>query len=258
MEAADPTARPDAADPSARRVVFTRGGVLRGGRDSLPLLLGMVPFGLLIGVLADAKGLSFVENLLMSTFVFAGAAQLLVLELWEDPAPLGAAIVAAFVVNVRMAPMGAALAPWLDRLRGWRLWGTLATLVDHSFALAVQEQRRGGRDAGYLLGVGLTIWVAWVVTTAMGHLAGSAVRLPPGHPLFFASVAAFLSILVGLWRGPRLDLGPWLVAGLMALAAQRAGLPVPLPLLIGSFGGAALGAWVELRGQRGRRAGAPR
>jgi 4-azaleucine resistance transporter AzlC len=231
------------------RVTFTAAGVRRGVRASMPLWLGMVPFGLVIGVLADAKGLSFLETVLMSAVVYAGAAQLLVLELWADPAPVLAAMVAAFVVNIRMAPMGAALAPWLDRLRGVRLWGTLATLVDHSFAMGVQEQRAGGRDAGYLLGIGLGLWVAWVVTTAVGHLAGSVVRVPPGHPLYFASVAAFLSIMVGLWRGPRVDLGPWVVAGLVALAAHRTGLPVPLPLLMGSFAGAAVGAWIELRGR---------
>ena len=89
-----------------------------------------------------------------------------------------------------------------------------------------------------------------MLTTAIGHLAGSLVRVPPGHPLFFASVAAFISILVGLWRGPKVDLAPWIVAGLVALAAHRAGLPVPVPLLLGSFAGAALGAWIELRGKR--------
>jgi hypothetical protein len=46
------------------------------------------------------------------------------------------------------------------------------------------------------------------------------------------------------------DLAPWIVAGLVALAAHRAGLPVPIPLLLGSFAGAALGAWIELRGTR--------
>jgi len=35
----------------------------------------------------------------------------------------------------------------------------------------------------------------------------------------------------------------------VALAAHRAALPVPLPLLLGSFAGAALGAWVDLRGR---------
>jgi 4-azaleucine resistance transporter AzlC len=240
-------AAPGSAPPSGR-VVFTRRGVLRGARKSLPLLIGMLPFGLVIGVLSAAKGLSFAETMAMSGFVFAGAAQLVVLELWDDPAPILAVTVATLVVNIRMAPMGAALAPWLDRLRGWKLWGTLATLVDHSFALAIAEQRAGGRDAGFLLGVGLCIWAGWVVTVAAGHLGGGMVRVPPGHPLFFAAIAAFLSILVPLWRGVRVDLLPWVVAGLVALAAHRAALPVPLPLLLGTFAGAGLGAWIELRG----------
>lgn len=231
------------------RIVFTRAGVWRGGRDSLPLWIGMVPFGLVIGVLADAKGLTFAEAVLMAAIVFAGAAQLLALDLWTDPAPILAATIAAFVVNIRMAPMGAAMAPWLDKLRGWKLWGTLATLVDHSFALGVADQRAGGRDAGYLLGVGLGLWVSWVIMVGIGHAVGSAVRVPPGHPLFFASIAAFLSILVPLWRGPRVDLAPWVVAGLVAIAVHRTGLPVPLPLLAGTFAGAALGAWIELRGK---------
>ncbi|WP_372624005.1 AzlC family ABC transporter permease [Falsiroseomonas sp.] len=238
---------------AARRVVFTRHGVARGARDSLPLWIGMMPFGLVIGVLADAKGLSFAETVLMSAIVYAGAAQLVALELWSDPVPIGAVVIATLVVNSRMAPMGAALAGWLDRLRGIRLWGTLWTMVDHSFALSIQEQRRGGRDAGYLLGIGAALWVAWVLTTAAGYLASSAVRLPAGHPLYFASVAAFLSILVGLWRGVRVDLLPWLLAGVVALAAHRAGLPVPLPLLAGTFAGATLGAWREMRGRKGSR-----
>ena len=231
------------------RVVFTRHGVRRGAWTAAPLVLGMLPFGLVIGVLSAAKGLSFAETVLMSGIVFAGSAQLVVLELWTDPAPVLAAIVATFVVNVRMAPMGAALANWLDRLRGIRLWGTLATLVDHSFALAVADQRAGGRDAGFLLGVGLCMWVGWVSTVALAHLFGGLVRVPPGHPLFFAAIAAFLSILVPLWRGPRLDLLPWAVAGLVAVAAHRLGLPVPLPLLLGSFAGAGLGAWQDFRGR---------
>lgn len=250
----------DGEEQRGARVIFSRAGIRRGARESLPLWIGMVPFGLVIGVLGEAKGLSLLETTLMSAMVYAGAAQLLALDLWTDPAPILAATIAALVVNIRMAPMGAALAPWLDRLRGIRLWGTLATLVDHSFALAVQDQRRGGRDAGYLLGIGLGLWAAWVVTTIIGHLAGSAVRVPPGHPLYFASLAAFISIQVGLWRGPRVDLAPWAVAGLVALAVHRAGLPAPLPLLCGSFAGAALGAWIELRGRslppgRGAKAG---
>ena len=76
---------------------------------------------------------------------------------------------------------------------------------------------------------------------------GSTVRLPPGHPLYFAAIATFVAILVPLWRGVRRDFWPWLLAGALAVLAWEAGLGPPWPLLIGAFAGAALGAWLELR-----------
>jgi 4-azaleucine resistance transporter AzlC len=232
-------------------VVFTAAGMRRGAIRVLPLQIGMLPFGIVIGVLADAKGLSLLEVMLMSGLVFAGAAQLLALELWTEPVSVLGAAVAALVVNIRMAPMGAALAPWLDRLRGWRLWGTLATLVDHSFALAVAEQRAGARDAGFLLGAGLCLWLGWVGFVAAGHVLGATVQMPAGHPLYFAAPACFVSMLVALWRGARTDLLPWVLAGGAAALAHRAGLPAPVPLLLGTFLGAGAAAWRDMRQQRG-------
>lgn len=229
------------------RVVFTRLGVQRGALVTLPLLIGLVPFGLVTGVMSQAKGLSLLEALVMSALVFAGAAQLLALELWAQPVPLVAVTFAVFVVNLRLAPMGAALAFWLDSLRGWKLWGTLALLVDHSFALSIAEHRGGGKDAGFLLGVGVACWLCWVIATGVGHVFGAAFSLPPGHWLFFAGPASFCSILVPLWGGVRRDLAPWVLAGVLALVTYKLGLPAPLPLLVGALSGAALGAALERR-----------
>ncbi|MDW8399433.1 MAG: AzlC family ABC transporter permease [Acetobacteraceae bacterium] len=233
-------------------VVFTRAGMARGAARGLPLVPIMIPFGLVVGMVAAAKGLSFAELVLMSMLVFAGASQLLALELWDAASPALGAAVAAFVVNIRMAPMGAALAPWLDRLRGWRVWGSLATLVDHTFAFSVAEMRRGGRDAGFLLGMGLLFWAFWVAFCAAGHVFAGLVSLPRDHPVFFGAVACFVSILVALWRSPGRDLPPWLLAAALAVLAARLGLPAPLPLLFGALAGAALGAWQD--GRRERRA----
>lgn len=230
---------------------FTALGVAQGARATLPLLIGMAPFGLVVGLLSAGKGLYFIETMLMSGIVFAGAAQLLSLEIWTDPAPILAATLAAGVVNLRMAPMGAALAPWLDRLRGIKLWGTLAVMVDHAFALSMANMRGGGRDAGFLLGTCVGLWVGWMAAVALGFGLAGVIALPPGHPLLFAGPAAFAGLLVPLFRGVRQDLAPFVSAGLLAVAAQRAGLPTPLPLLVGALAGAALGAWLELRRARG-------
>jgi predicted branched-subunit amino acid permease len=229
-----------------RRGAFTAAGMRRGARAAMAIALGLAPFGLVVGVAADARGLSLLETLLMSGLVFAGTSQLVALEVWSDPAPVLAAGLAALVINLRMAPMGAALAPVLDRTHGWRLWGTLALLVDNSFALAIADLRAGRRDAGFLLGASLAMWANWMAACALGHSLAALVRLPAGHPVFFASLAALLAILVPIWRG-RGDLLPWGVAGLVALAAQAAGLGPPWPVLAGALAGAAAGAARDLR-----------
>jgi 4-azaleucine resistance transporter AzlC len=233
--------------PAAARIVFTRVGFWRGMRACLPLLIGLTPFALVTGVLAQSKRFSLLEAVVMSALVYAGAAQLLALELWRDPPDLLIAALAVFVVNIRMAPMGAALSFWLDHLRGWKLWGTLLTLVDHSFAMSVTEHRAGGRDAAYLLGVGLGCWAVWVLGTGLGHAFGASVQLPRGHPLFLAGTVTFCAMLVALWRGARRDLLGWVVAGLVAYAAWRLGWPAPLPLITGALAGSAVAAAQELR-----------
>jgi len=196
-------------------VVFTRAGAMRGAKLSLPMMLPMIPFGLICGVLAQGVGYSALENFLMSAVVFAGSAQLVVLGIWTHPPDLLAVTLAAFVVNLRMALMGPVLAPWLDQLRGWRVWGTLFVMVDQSWALSVSELKAGRLDAGFLLGSGLSFWVMWVSSSVVGYGLAEVVRPPPGHPLFFAALAVFVALLAHMWRG-RIDLVPWVVAAVVS------------------------------------------
>ena len=48
---------------------------LSGVRDTFPLLLGALPFGLIYGAVAATSGLSVTAAVAMSAFVFAGASQ---------------------------------------------------------------------------------------------------------------------------------------------------------------------------------------
>jgi 4-azaleucine resistance transporter AzlC len=202
-------------------VIFTRAGLVRGVRECVPLLVGVTPFGLVCGIAAQGAGLSALESALMSLTVYAGSAQLVVLGNWGHPAPVAAATLAAFVVNLRLALMGPVLSPWLDRLRGWRLWGSLFVMADQNWAQALSTMNSGGRDAAVLLGSGLLMWAWWLVTCVTGHAMGAALRLPPGHPLFFAALAVFIAMLANMWRG-RGDVLSWAVAGIVAALVARA------------------------------------
>ena len=237
---------------SRTRPRFSRSAVLAGARDSLPFTIGVVPFGVVVGLVAERQGLSLGEAALMSGTVYAGSAQLLALAAWASPAPVLAASFAAFVVNLRLALMGPVLAPWLNRVRGWRLWASLFLMADQNWAMSVREMQAGRHDAGYLLGSGLPMWVVWVATTALGWILGGAVQPPAGHPLFFAALAVFVSLLVPLWRG-RSDALPWVVAGVSAW-----GISLMLPgtswhIVAGALLGSLVGALRDRRhdGRRG-------
>ena len=201
---------------SLQRPRFSAAAMRAGMLRSLPMQVGVIPFGLVAGIVSQGQGLSLLEAVLMSALCYAGSAQLLALGHWGVPAPVVAAATAAFIVNLRLALMGPVIAPWLDRLRGIRLWASLFVMADQNWALSVGEMRAGRWDAGFLFGSGALMWVNWVVCTAAGFLVGSSMRPPPGHPLFFAALAVFVAILVPMWRGAK-DLLPWAVAGGVAV-----------------------------------------
>lgn len=228
-------------------IVATRAGFLRGARATLPLTVGLLPFALVVGVLAQTQGLSALEQVLMSALVYGGASQILALELWTDPAPIASATLAALAVNLRFALMGPALAPWFDAVRGWRRWLMVGTIVDHAWALAVTEMRAGRHDALFYLGTAAMMWSTWLVNTALGHALGAVVALPRGHPLFFAAPGCFIALLVPFWRG-RGDVAPWAVAAAVSLGIGPL-LPSPaLAVVAGAVAGSLVGALRETAG----------
>ena len=231
---------------SLARPRFSRAAVLAGARRSLPLQVAVAPFGLVCGVAAQGQGLSLAEATLMSGLVYAGSAQLLVLSHWVNPAPVLAAAIASFVINLRMALMGPVLGPWLDRVRGWRLWGSLFVMADQNWALSVTEMQSGQGDAGFLFGSGVLMWVVWVGTTAAGHVLGATMRPPPGHPLFFAALAVFVAILVPMWRGRR-DFVPWIVAASVAMLLARLLPGTSWYIVAGALAGSTAGVWRDRR-----------
>ena len=175
----------------------------------------------------------------MSGLCYAGSAQILALSHWAVPAPVAAATLAAFVINLRLVLMGPVLAPWLDRVRGWRLAGSLFLMADQNWALAVEAMRRGEADAGFLVGSGGLMWIAWVVTTLAGHALGRVVAPAPGHPLFFAALAVFVALLVPMWRS-RADALPWVVAAVCATLASQV-LPGSWYIVLGALAGSGAG-----------------
>jgi len=226
--------------PTEERVTFGLAGAARGARQTLPLAVSALVVGGVFGVLARRAGLGLPEASLMSALVFAGASQFVALGLWAAPLPVLTILLTTLVVNLRHLLLGAALRPWLGRLSALKTYGSAFFLVDESWALTIREFAAGKRDAAFLLGSGLLMFVAWVGGTVAGQLVGAT--LPDGirQGLDFAFTAVFLALVVGMWKG-KASLLPWGVAAAVAIAAAH-WLPGQWYILLGALAGSVAGA----------------
>ncbi|MDQ3751088.1 MAG: AzlC family ABC transporter permease [Acidobacteriota bacterium] len=84
-------------------VSFTFSGAMTGVRRSLPLFFGVIPFGLVFGVTARQTGLYLGETALMSSTVFAGAAQFVALSLWQESLPVLTIVFTTLLENLLLA-----------------------------------------------------------------------------------------------------------------------------------------------------------
>jgi predicted branched-subunit amino acid permease len=225
---------------------FTLAGCSKGARLIAPLLPGIVVFASAFGTAAQQKGLTFAEALAVSAFVFAGASQMVGLEVWQSVWSLGTVLglmAVTAVINSRMVLAGAAIQPWLRDEPPWRLGLNLFFLTDANWLLAMRYRDEGGRDVGVLFGAGLGLWVLWVIGTVPGYLAGALVPEPRRFGLDLVMPIFFCAMLVPLWRGLRPAL-PWAVAGTVALLVHAL-VPGYAFIVAGAVSGAIAGAILE-------------
>jgi 4-azaleucine resistance transporter AzlC len=220
-----------------------RADLRRGVRDVVPLLLGVVPFGLVAGIAAVNAGLSLGQAVGMSVVVFAGASQLAALDLLGRDAPLSVVVLTAVVINLRMLMYSASIAPYFRDLRGHLRAGLSYLLTDQAYALSIATYRsdRETDRVAYYLGAAASLWVVWQVATAAGVVLGTGV--PDAWGLEFAVPLVFLALLV-----PAMEDRPTTVAGLVggAVAVLAGGLPLNLGLLAGASAGILAGLGTEV------------
>ncbi|THF61478.1 AzlC family ABC transporter permease [Pseudothauera nasutitermitis] len=212
---------------------------LGGVRAELPLLLGVMPFGLMFGVLGLAAGLPAWAVIAMSSVVFGGASQVVFAQLWGALTPPTVICTTVAVVNLRHALYSASVADWLRGLP-WR-WKLLLAylLTDEAYAAALARFRDGPpgpQRHWFLFGIGFTLWLGWQLATIGGVLVGAAI--PAGWSLDFSIALTFIALLV-LAVHRRSELVAALVAGAVAIVAQP--LPHKLWILLAAAAGIAAG-----------------
>lgn len=245
----------------------TRQEAIAGMRSVAPMLIGVIPFGLVAGATPATNGVGGGAAIGFSTFVFAGASQLTAIDSLADGASALVAVLAACTVNLRLLLYSASLAPHVAELSLRRRLLMGYVLTDQAYAVSISRwtadedaAAAGGppapsleRRAAFYFGAAVLLWANWQVVTVIGILIGSAV--PDSLPLDFAVPLVFLVLLV-----PAITSRPAavaaLVGGVTALIAAEAG-PAHMEVLFGAVGGIAAGAWAEARQERRARDDTP-
>ena len=228
--------------PETGRTPSRRRSFLGGVRAVAPVLVGIVPFGLIAGAAAVRVGLSGLQAVGLSVVVFAGASQLAAIELLGSNARPAVVVATALVINLRMLMYSASIAPYFrETATRWRA-GLAYLLTDQAYALAVTRfgTDRPVRRRWYYLGAALPLWAVWQVCTVLGVVAGA--RVPDSLPLSFAVPLTFLALLVPAVTD-RASGTAAVVGGTAAVLG--AGLPLNLGLIAGAVGGVLAGLVVE-------------
>lgn len=206
------------------------------------MLLGVLPFGLIYGVLAVRAGLSPAAAIATSSVIFAGSAQFAAAQLIGAGAPGAIIIASGIVINLRHLLYSASLLPYLRHLSPLWKWTLAYLLTDEAYVVAITRYRRANPSAApgssmhwYFLGAGLALWATWQATTLAGVLFGA--RVPERWRLDFALPLTFIALLVSAIR---------------VIATLAAGAPFKLGLVVGAVGGMAAGlAVLSFRGLAG-------
>ena len=219
---------------------------LLGMRDTIPMLIGAAPFGIVYGTLAVSSGLSMAATLAMSLLVFAGSAQFVAASLVASGTGLIVILLTTLIVNLRHVLYSASLLPFVRHLpQRWRV-GLAFWLTDESFAVVHRYYLLNNPDLEhkhwYFLGSCLAMYSLWFVCTVTGALLGQALPSMGEWGLDFAMVATFIGIVVPMLRNR-----PMIVAALVASAVSIVAyaLPYKLGLLLAALLGVVAGVLAE-------------
>lgn len=177
------------------------GDFLAGSRAILPLVVAVIPIGLVFGAVSATKGLSALEATLMSALVFAGGSQFIAMDIWTHPASWAGVGFAALLVNIRHVLMSASLGTKMQGFSGLRKYAAMLFLADEIWAIAEFRAGVARLTPSWFAGIAMPFYFAWVGSTLIGASLGAFLGDPAAIGLDFAFPAVFVVLAMGFWKG---------------------------------------------------------
>ncbi|MCE2517675.1 MAG: AzlC family ABC transporter permease [Alphaproteobacteria bacterium] len=215
-----------------------------GVRDEIPLMLGVIPFGMVFGVLGVEVGLDPVTIMAMSIIIFGGASQVVFAQMVSAGAAGMVIAGTVGIINLRHALYSATFTTYISSLpMRWRVVISYLLTDEGFFVSLVRFQTKPYSPNMYfhMVGTGLVLWVCWQAATLAGIVVGELI--PPSLNLGFAIPLTFMAITV-----PQITSIPPLVAvitgGVVAILGQS--LPWNIWVIAAALAGMTAGYLAEI------------
>lgn len=217
-----------------------------GMRTGIPIFVSAAPFGALFGAVAVQNGQTVFEAAFMSLTVFAGASQLVGLELFGHHVQPWLIILSIFAVNFRHILYSAALTRYIEHFSPVQKFFTFFLLTDPQFA---ESYKRGesGRTVSFAwyMGLGAIIYVPWQIVTVIGAMLGNLISDPKVIGLDVLLPVYFLGLVFGFRKRPNF-LPVAVTAALGSILAYRY-IGSPWHVSIGALAGITVAALLPVK-----------
>ncbi|MFC0469351.1 AzlC family ABC transporter permease [Halalkalibacter kiskunsagensis] len=174
---------------TTQRSAFSK-GLLAGSS----IALGYFPAALTFGLLAKSTGLTLIETVAMSLFVYAGAAQYMALNLIAIGTGAFEIIFTTFIVNIRHLLMSASVRERVENdhpiVKALYSFG----ITDEVFAVTTTQE--GHVKTGFVVGVATIAYISWVINSGIGYFVGTVLPETLQQSMGIALYAMFIALLM--------------------------------------------------------------
>lgn len=212
-----------------------------GVKRSIPLVIGFVPVGFVLGIQASEKSMPLWQIGMMTGLNFAGGSEFVAVGLWSAVLNSLLIIAITFFINSRHILMGMCLSPYVShRTRTQKFIGAFF-MCDESWALGYSEGKGGHRSISFTTYItsALLLYSTWSGSTMIGWIFAPYLKGIGSHSLMLIFPIVFFVLLKGIWRS-HTDSLCWLIALIAAITTYLV-VPGPTYLMVGTGAGVLAG-----------------
>lgn len=133
-----------------------------GVKESVPIMLGFIPFTLVLGAQGAQKGMKFYELGALTGLNFAGGSEFTAVSLWTNPTNIGLLVAMSVLVNCRHIIMSATFSVYMKSISRFKAMGMLFFMCDEVWAMSLADAEKSKQkqvNVKYYMGTAISLYL---------------------------------------------------------------------------------------------------